>query len=74
MGNSLNPAYVAELIQAFKENSDERVKCMIVWALGRIGGSQAKTALKKFLQGSADKVKEEITQAVEASGSSMLSC
>jgi epoxyqueuosine reductase len=72
MGNSLNPVYVTDLIRAFKENSDQRVKCMIVWALGRIGGSQAKAALENFLQDSAGKVKEEITQAIEASGSSML--
>jgi epoxyqueuosine reductase len=73
MGNTLKPVYVKDLIRAFQENSDERVKSMIVWALGRIGGSQAKTALKKFLQDSAGKVKEEITQAIEASESSMLS-
>jgi epoxyqueuosine reductase len=73
MGNSLNPVYIADLIRAFQENSDDRVKCMIVWALGRIGGSQAKAALKKFLQDSAGKVKEEITQAIEASGSSVFS-
>ena len=73
MGNSLNPVYVTDLIRAFKENSDQRVKSMIVWALGRIGGSQAKAALEKFLQDSAGIVKEEITQAIEASRSSMLS-
>lgn len=74
MGNSLNPVYVTDLIRAFQENSDQRVKSMIVWALGHIGGSQAKAALEKFLQDSAGIVKEEITQAMEASGSSMLSC
>jgi epoxyqueuosine reductase len=73
MGNSLNPVYITDLIQAFQENTDERVKSMIAWSLGRIGSSQAKTALKKFLQDSAGKVKEEITQAIEASESSMLS-
>ena len=74
MGNSLNPVYIADLTRAFQENSDERVKSMIAWSLGRIGGSQAKAALKKFLQDSAGKVKEEITQAMEAAGNSMLSC
>jgi epoxyqueuosine reductase len=73
MGNSLNPVYVTDLIRAFQENSDERVKCMIAWTLGRIGNSQAKAALKKFLQDSAGKVKEEIIQAIKASGSSILS-
>jgi HEAT repeat protein len=46
---------------------------MIAWTLGRIGNSQAKAALKKFLQDSAGKVKEEIIQAIKASGSSILS-
>jgi epoxyqueuosine reductase len=73
MGNSLNLVYVAELIRAFKENPDERVKCMIAWALGRIGESEAQVALKKFLYEAAGEVKEEITQAIEASESSMLS-
>ncbi|MCK7467364.1 MAG: HEAT repeat domain-containing protein [Desulfosudis oleivorans] len=51
MGNSLNPAYVADLIRAFKENSDERVKSMIAWALGRIGNKEAMAALEQFSQG-----------------------
>jgi len=67
MGNSLNPVYVAELIRAFKENSDDRVKSMIAWSLGRIGDSRAKAALKKFLPEIAEIVREEIQQALEAS-------
>jgi len=63
MGNNFNPVYVADLIRAFQENSDDRVKCMIAWALGRIGGSQAKAALKKFLPESTGTVREEIQQA-----------
>ena len=63
MGNSLNPAYVADLIRAFKENSDERVKSMIAWALGRIGNKEAMAGLKQFFQGSKGIVKEEIEQA-----------
>jgi epoxyqueuosine reductase len=45
MGNSLNPAYVSDLIRAFAENTDERVQSMIAWALGRIGGKDAWAAL-----------------------------
>jgi epoxyqueuosine reductase len=63
MGNSLNPKYVSDLIRAFKENSDERVQCMIAWALGRIGGIDATAALKQFLAGASGLVKEEIEQA-----------
>ena len=63
MGNSLNPAYVADLIRAFKENSDERVKSMIAWALGRIGNKEAMAGLEQFSKDSKGKVKEEIEQA-----------
>lgn len=38
MGNSLNQVYVPDLIRAFKENQDERVKGMIEWALEKIRG------------------------------------
>jgi epoxyqueuosine reductase len=64
MGNSLNPAYVADLIRAFNENSDERVKSMIAWAMGRIGNKEAMAGLEQFSQGSKGIVKEEIEQAM----------
>jgi len=67
MGNSLNPAYVADLIRAFKENSDERVKSMIAWALGRIGNKEAMAGLEQFSKASKGIVKEEIEQAVKSS-------
>ena len=63
MGNSLNPAYTADLIRAFKENSDERVQSMIAWALSRIGGQEAKEALNQFQKGSKGIVRDEIEQA-----------
>jgi epoxyqueuosine reductase len=71
MGNSLNPAYVADLIRAFKENSDERVKSMIVWALGRIGNKEAMAALEQFFQASTGIVKEEIEQALKSSAAKL---
>jgi epoxyqueuosine reductase len=66
MGNSLNPAYVNDLIRAFKEKSDDRVKCMIAWALGRIGNKEAMTALKKIYETNDGQVKKEINQAIES--------
>ena len=66
MGNSLNPVYVADLIRAFKENSDERVNSMIAWALGRIGNLEAMAALQEFFKDSKGIVKEEIQQAIES--------
>lgn len=65
MGNSLNPVYISDLTRAFQENSDERVQSMIVWALGRIGGTDAKAALEQFLAGASGLVKEEIEQALK---------
>lgn len=65
MGNSLNPVYVADLVRAFRENTDERVQCMIAWALGRIGNTEALAALEKFFKDSTGKVKEEIQQAIK---------
>jgi epoxyqueuosine reductase len=65
MGNSLNPVFVTDLIRAFKENSDERVKSMIAWALGRIGNLEAMAALEEFLKDSKGIVLEEIRQAIE---------
>lgn len=65
MGNSLNPAYISDLIRAFNENSDERVQSMIAWSLGRIGGAEAKKALEKFLSEASGSVKEEIEQALK---------
>lgn len=67
MGNSLNPAYVADLIRAFRENADERVSSMIAWALGRIGGSKATSALQKFQNDSSGQVKEEVNRAISTS-------
>ncbi len=65
MGNSLEPKYIPDLIEAFHDNKDERVKSMCAWALGRIGGSNAKVALQKFLSDSEGKVKDEILEALE---------
>jgi len=66
MGNSLNPVYVADLIRAFKENSDERVNSMIAWALGRIGNLEAMAALEEFFKDSRGTVLEEIQRAIES--------
>jgi epoxyqueuosine reductase len=66
MGNSFNPAYVSDLLRAFKENSDDRVRCMIAWALGHIGNKEAMTGLKQFYETGEGKVKNEIKQAIES--------
>ena len=65
MGNSRDPDYVPELIRAFGENEDERVKGMIAWSLGKLGGNAARSALETFLPDSTGLVKEEIENALK---------
>jgi epoxyqueuosine reductase len=65
MGNTLDPEHVPDLLQAYQENSDERVLGMIAWALGRIGGSKAGSALSDFLPQSEGLVRAEISRALE---------
>lgn len=65
MGNTRDAAYAEDLILAFSENTDDRVRSMCVWALGRIGGQKAKAALEKFLTGSDGSVREEVADALE---------
>ncbi len=71
MGNSLNPAYVNDLIRAFRENSDDRVRCMTAWALGRIGNKEAITGLRELFKTGKGQVKEEINQAIESAAAKL---
>lgn len=64
MGNSLAERYVPELVRALSENGDERVRGMAAWALGRIGGAQAKKALGTARSGTQGLVREEIESAL----------
>ncbi len=65
MGNMRDRIYVPDLTRAFDENEDERVKGMIAWSLGRIGGEKAQSALDGFLESSAGLVRDEIKQALD---------
>jgi len=65
MGNSLNPDYVPDLIRAFKENDDERVKGMIAWSLGKLGGEKARSALNAFPRDNTGSVRKEIEEALK---------
>ena len=64
MGNSCDERYVPDLIRAFEDNDDDRVKGMAAWALGKIGGPSAKKALEKFLALSEGSVREEVVGAL----------
>ena len=64
MGNSLDACYIDDLIQAFHENTDEKVQGMIAWALSKIGGQKSKKALEDFAIKANGLVFEEITSAL----------
>lgn len=60
----MDEGFVPELVRAFDENSDERVKSMCAWALGRIGGKAAKKALEGFRGKSGECVNDEVEYAL----------
>ncbi|HNY65982.1 MAG TPA: 4Fe-4S double cluster binding domain-containing protein [Deltaproteobacteria bacterium] len=64
MGNSLDEGYVPDLVKAYGENEDERVRSMIAWALGRTGGADAASMLRTWAAGAQGKVLGEIEQAL----------
>ena len=66
MGNTLDRKYVPELVKAFRENDDDRVRGMTAWALGKLGGREAKEALEQFRPGSEGIVREEIDLALDS--------
>lgn len=63
MGNSRDARYVPELIEAYRENEDPRVRGMIAWALGKLGGAEARTAIESFLADSEGLVRDELEHA-----------
>ena len=65
MGNSLDSKYIPELVRAFRENEDERIKSMSAWALGRLGGTAVRDILSEFLKDSKGSLREEIINARE---------
>jgi epoxyqueuosine reductase len=65
MGNSLDRNYVPDLVRVFREHPDDRVRGMSAWALGRLGGREARNALDEFRRGSEGMVGEEIDRALE---------
>lgn len=68
MGNSRDERYVPDLVRAYSENEDERVRSMAAWALGRIGGDKAGAALNSFCPESSGMVCKEVEQALAMCG------
>ncbi len=68
MGNTNDSGFVGDLIKAFGENLDDRVKSMIGWALGKLGGPVAVKALKQWKAETQGIVHEEICDALKKAG------
>jgi epoxyqueuosine reductase len=64
MGNTRDQVYVPELVQAFQREEDERVRAMCAWALGRLGGEEARRALQSFQETASGLVAEEVVWAL----------
>ncbi len=66
MGNTLDERYISDLKRAFEENTDNRVRRMAAWALGALGGEEARHALEDFAGNADSPVREEVLSALEA--------
>jgi epoxyqueuosine reductase len=65
MGNSLDENWVPALARALAEEKDERAAGMAAWALGRIGGKAARTAIENCRGKRDGLVHDEIVMALE---------
>ena len=66
LGNTGDPAYIPDLAQAMQD-SEELVRSYAAWALGKIGGSQAKQVLEASLaRETSESAKKEINAALAA--------
>lgn len=70
MGNTRDTVYIKPLAEAFESISDERTLGMIAWAMGKIGGPEARRHLEKFNSSSIESalVRDELKAAIENSG------
>ena len=50
MGNTLDERYIPDLARTLAEEDDPRVAGMAAWALGRIGGPEARAALESLAE------------------------
>jgi len=64
MGNTQDRGYVPDLIRALREAEDERVRAMAAWALGRLGGAEARAALESAAGKGSETFQEEVANAL----------
>jgi epoxyqueuosine reductase len=65
MGNLGDPAHIPDLGRALAEAEDERVRAMAAWALGRLGGAQARALLAGRRRRENGLVASEIAAALD---------
>lgn len=65
MGNTRDQGYVPDLVRAFADNDDQRVRAMCAWALGRIGGGAARRALEGLRGQDDELVAAEVEAALD---------
>ena len=53
-------------VDAFGDTDDPRVRGMIAWALGNIGGREARAALERLCPADDGPVRDEFAMALEA--------
>ena len=66
MGNTGDERFVPDLVGAFGDTDDPRVRGMIAWALGNIGGREARAALERMCPADDGPVRDEFAMALEA--------
>ncbi|HPJ43445.1 MAG TPA: 4Fe-4S double cluster binding domain-containing protein [Spirochaetota bacterium] len=64
MGNTGDRKYIPHLIKAFDNFDDDRVRIMIAWSLGKLGGDDAVSALERYSVNAEGELKEEIEIAL----------
>ncbi len=65
MRNSLNEKYLPDLIKAFSEIDDDRVKGMLVWSMGKIGNAKTLDFLVSHEKDCSKAVQHEIKLSIE---------
>ncbi|MCK9230665.1 MAG: HEAT repeat domain-containing protein [Syntrophales bacterium] len=65
MGNSRDRDYVPDLVEALRNEDDPRVRGMVAWALGQLGGAMARQILESRRSDDSDLVRGEVEGALE---------
>jgi epoxyqueuosine reductase len=64
MGNTGDQMYIPHLVRAFHENTDDRVRGMALWALGRIGAKKILKDIQNENRTLSDQVAQELKLAL----------